>query len=504
MLRRRIRIVLGVLLALFALLFVFLLFERIRGQVSLARYKRELVAQGEKLTFRELIPPVPEGENGAPQILEATERLQKGSVLPNNPPPMMKLVASGRAVVGFRENEWVDYDNVTNHWDALAADLKANEVPLAQIRAALAKPVLNNQLDYSQGLQMTCPHIGPTLSLTKWLEAETQFALHEGRLPEALDSLVAQIHLLRLLGEDRILISELVRRAIAAIARAATWEALQADGWTDGDLARIQQAWQAEDFMAGMARSLEVRRAFGETAFAHFSRSNEDAAYALFLADFLSRLSRDDGAYPPNSWRATYMKQIYCWVWRLAWLHQDQRRYLEHMQRLLEATRAAAVKKSRADVQSVVAWLSEKSSNKNFYDELRYPDPESVVIVSRGVKHAMRAETERSLTMCAVALKRYQLRYGKPPASLDALVPEFLSSVPVDYMDGKPMKYHLNADGSFVLYSVGADGHDDGGDPSLPPDMYSYRSIWDGRDAVWPWPALPDEIEAYHKEARKN
>ena len=111
----------------------------------------------------------------------------------------------------------------------------------------------------------------------------------------------------------------------------------------------------------------------------------------------------------------------------------------------------------------------------------------------------MRAETERSLVICAIALKRYSLRHGTPPASLDALVPEFVLSVPIDYMDGKPLKYHLNADGAFVLYSVGADGKDGGGDTALLPDKTSLHNPWDRKDCVWPSPALPDEIAAYRK-----
>jgi hypothetical protein len=87
-----------------------------------------------------------------------------------------------------------------------------------------------------------------------------------------------------------------------------------------------------------------------------------------------------------------------------------------------------------------------------FYDETRFPmASETVGSLSGVVKKAMRADTERSVTICAIALKRYALRHGKLPASLDSLVPEILSSAPIDYMDGKPMKCHLNAAGTFTL-----------------------------------------------------
>jgi hypothetical protein len=84
-------------------------------------------------------------------------------------------------------------------------------------------------------------------------------------------------------------------------------------------------------------------------------------------------------------------------------------------------------------------------------------------------------------------LKRYQLRHGKLPSSLEALVPEFLPALPYDYMSAKPLSYHLKANGSYTLYSAGEDGKDDGGDPTPSPGMPA--SLWGGRDAVWPAPA---------------
>ena len=33
-------------------------------------------------------------------------------------------------------------------------------------------------------------------------------------------------------------------------------------------------------------------------------------------------------------------------------------------------------------------------------------------------------------------------------------------------MDGQPLRYRRNADGTFLLYSIGENGKDDGGNPS--------------------------------------
>lgn len=158
--KRRFKLLLKLLLVGLVLFFLFLLAERIRGQVSLARYKRELISKGEKLNAKDFIGNAGEGENGAPEIMEAIKQLKKGKVLPDNNPPAMSPTPSGHAVIGFRENEWSGFSSepflhtTTNNWIGLAADLKTNEATLEKIRVALNKPVFNNNLDLAPGPEL--------------------------------------------------------------------------------------------------------------------------------------------------------------------------------------------------------------------------------------------------------------------------------------------------------------------------------------------------------------
>ena len=106
------------------------------------------------------------------------------------------------------------------------------------------------------------------------------------------------------------------------------------------------------------------------------------------------------------------------------------------------------------------------------------------------------------MVITAIALKRYQLRHGALPSDLNALVPEFLSAVPRDPVDGKPLRYRLNPDGTFLLYSVGSDGMDNGGDPT--PSGSSKTFYWQrGRDWVWPQPATAQEVQDYYDNLPK-
>lgn len=70
----------------------------------------------------------------------------------------------------------------------------------------------------------------------------------------------------------------------------------------------------------------------------------------------------------------------------------------------------------------------------------------------------------RDALIVAIALELYHRRTGAWPQSLAELVPDLLPRLPVDRFDGRTLRYRL-VDGTPVVYSVGADGNDDGGRP---------------------------------------
>jgi hypothetical protein len=120
---------------------------------------------------------------------------------------------------------------------------------------------------------------------------------------------------------------------------------------------------------------------------------------------------------------------------------------------------------------------------------------------------ASEAEARRRVAITAIALERYRNRHGFYPATLTNLVPEFLKTTPIDFMDGQPLRYRFAAGDHFVLYSVGLDCADNGGEMAQsdakrtrapfggngPPAGFG---IGLGTDLVWPRPASPAEIEA--------
>lgn len=73
-----------------------------------------------------------------------------------------------------------------------------------------------------------------------------------------------------------------------------------------------------------------------------------------------------------------------------------------------------------------------------------------------------RRETTAQLLHTELAIRLYQSEHGNLPASLDDLVSNYLSKLPIDIYSQQPLVYRTTADG-FVLYSVGHDRVDNGG-----------------------------------------
>jgi hypothetical protein len=73
-----------------------------------------------------------------------------------------------------------------------------------------------------------------------------------------------------------------------------------------------------------------------------------------------------------------------------------------------------------------------------------------------------RALVRLRLLVTELALRCYRADTGKAPATLEALVPGYLVSVPADAFGAGPLVYRPNGT-NWLLYSIGPDGVDDGG-----------------------------------------
>jgi hypothetical protein len=82
--------------------------------------------------------------------------------------------------------------------------------------------------------------------------------------------------------------------------------------------------------------------------------------------------------------------------------------------------------------------------------------------LDRDADHWFRLTAQFAATEAVAALERYRLREGAFPEALAGLTPELLPEPPIDPWTDQPLRYRREGD-SYVLYSVGPDGVDDGG-----------------------------------------
>jgi len=114
--------------------------------------------------------------------------------------------------------------------------------------------------------------------------------------------------------------------------------------------------------------------------------------------------------------------------------------------------------------------------------------------LGNGARRFAYAQSSVNLARTAIALERYRLVHGAYPDALDALAPQFIDKLPHDIINGQPLHYHRDppspgsgvASGQFVLYSVGWNETDDGGEVGFKKD--GSMDISQG-DWVWRYPS---------------
>jgi hypothetical protein len=430
---------------------------------ELARYKARLSALGEELSVVRLSPPYSrDAANYHQQLGDATARLV---VLPI---PPSDIVLMNRTTPGFARAGWTQpLPSGNGPWEDLAIQMNQSEPALRDLRRLLAAPVKGNHQTQLPPFYSKSPFDFVARRKTaQTLAAAVVNDLHRGRLDPALTNLSALIALARFDGEGGWLVDRMIQVAIAGLAITATWESLQSPGWTEAQLASLQSEWQRLELARGFAYTAEMERAY---AVAHYelARTNATERRQMLGASGSGRKGLTDMFY----------ENIYLPFWATSWSRQDELNFLETMQPLIEGVRSATTNGDyHAMRATIAAAMRDVHSRRTVLNRFRYPLA-SIVVPNweKATTTLLRYETQRQMALTALALKRYQLKHGKVPASLAALTPEFLPAAPIDYMNGRLLTYVRLSDERFTLRSVGLDEHDDegGGDDLIWPELES-------------------------------
>ncbi len=481
----------------------------LRAKWRAEAYRRELSAGGEPATLSALQPVLsPEEIRTGAELVAAAGRFRQ----PFSNAPTMKLLAPGRALAACREKS-LPTDESTNVWPGLEFLLAKNQDALDQVRTALAGPAgFGFSLDYSVGPSLLLPHLAKMKAAVQWLSLSAAVELHAGDMTNAFEDLYAFTKMVSGYGKEHLMISELVRIAMAAIAVTATWEALQCPGWNDRQLQLLHEEWQKLDLLTQAEAVLQVERLSLARTFeagrGSFNAINFQPGGGNSGLNELAHVGKELVDNPSEGVKSALHRYPRYWGWKYWQSYEDEIANGKILQAAIDAVRQArgagipglAVTRFTTSAARVSAaypaafkWLGDAFSGLGS----GYSPAEST---ERFLMRIRTVEIERALLITAIGLKRYELKHGRYPENLNALSPEFAAQVPSDPMDGKPLRYRLNADGTFLLYSVGENGLDNGGNGE--PLKEFPRQWWRARDAVWPWPASAEQVQAEFRRAQ--
>ncbi len=482
-------------------------------------YVAELKAKGEPMDLEQILPPpIPPEENGADALREAA-RLLGPSNGGRNPHPVTNLadgmiqVGPGKALILWQQPRIINSEGDYS-WEDVGTAIDQNAAAFELLLRIIDKPRFSFPIQYDQGIaNLRFPDYCPVESRTSAFRLGTAVicALHRGNTAAAVKCLRAMLAIVKAMRAERLVISELVRIAIAQSSVSVTWEVLQTPGLTDAQLAELQRDWAEAEFIAGWEGALTVERACGRISVRNWRSSQETALRALGLGGQSSIVSPGLDAIEDLWRRMTAGLNVF--RWRHWWSYADELRSLKGGQALLETLRRAGTNSCfRVALEELEMRLTALGIGHPIDSLSSFPAREldlhsmlshSVATLSVATRRLMTVEAAKQIVMTAIALRRYELKNGKYPPGLESLVPEFLAKVPLDPVDGHPLRYRPNSDGKFLLYSVGTNGVDDGGNPS-PKDIAHDSSIWwlkeNVLDWVWPQPAPKKQIEDYLKK----
>ena len=510
--RRVAKLILFLLFVMFAALFI----EHWRGERALRTWRNEITAQGEILDPNKLWPaPVPSSRELSNHLAEAVKNLPKSLTGFTGRLSGLSQDELGRPSRGSKQARpplLYEQHNVST-WQELETASRDAQPALETIRKLMKNPPRTMDTEITKRLDYDgFPYLMNVRRGSQALHAAVIMELHQGNLEATLENLEALQGCVRLYADDPTLVNYMFRVAIIGMGSDACWDALQEDRWTEPQLARLQKACESNRLFPQMPNVSAGERAARVHAMDWFASHSYQA-----WIDRYADIHRSFGSKAPEletaNWNGLWRKWIFHPTWSYAWRAQDELDYLRFSQQELGILREAVKRGSWLYLKERQTKLRNNyrrpPGDWRFYRSLPLHDIMGEIVGCRRVERPecpyadfarawfvmAKNLTQHEMLKTVIALKRYRLREGKMPNDLAALVPAYLDALPSDLVDGRPLHYRLNVDGSFVLYSVGEDAQDDGGDsrPSESSGTQQRLDSWSGRDWVWPQavPASP-------------
>ncbi len=443
--------------------------------------------------FRRLgMPPLPEEGDYYVPLSEYAKRAEDAANPNDAAPDAERLAKVHKQLDAAMRRPWSQSD-----FPLAARWLAANDKPLATIVEASKRPRRYDPFLAGQGetvIAVLLPALQQQREATRALNARAMLRLSEGKVDKAWEDLLACHRLARLAGQGPTLVDALVAVAIDSIACA-------------GDQALVQHA------RLTAAEAARIRDDLGKLSPLLRMVDKIDIAERYVFLDCVSAVARDGLATMGEAIDGQRSSGTADWLLNLAarvtvdWdrvLRMGNSWYdrvADAFRKPTRPQRQQALQRIDADIRNLAQTAKDMKSlafsslvNPREAHSQRLGEIFVALLlpaISACADAEDRAAMQFDLVRLAFALAAYRADHGAYPAKLASLAPQYVPEVPRDIFSQRELHYTQQAQG-YLLYSVGANGKDDG------------AKGYEDRNAGEDWDDLVVRVPAAAKQAREE
>lgn len=491
--KKALRILLFTLATLITLTLLLASWLSFQGRREWHQTKQALLARGEKLSLPELAPPpIPDQLNfyADPLWTKAASK-EDSEALESNPhlsllsqkPDLNEITFLKRQFPAFSD---LDYNTSREaiasralwHADNTKDRVAQQQLPafllhllqplfplLNHVEKLLDRPSARSSWDLSDPFAVHT-EIGSLLTLSNVYYLRALAYARSGETVWAYDDIRAVFRLSEISASDPFMICHLIRLSQISMALVDVNEGIKSHLWSEEQLASFMKILSRQDVLRTMKNGLQAERGFFNQAMELLLLHQKPflEIHQIFTNQEPAKQTPLQG-YHTLIWQAAGF--TYCQVFAAA----DQAYFNRAIQDYINAFDAAQGRGLSSSIEDDYRLKSESRNARYLFSSLILP------ALSGSFKRTAHTQDSINQTLIACALERYRLAHGEYPASLSALIPSYLPSLPPSIMNLTPMHYERTAPDHFRLWSDGWNGTNENGTPTS-------RKL---HDADWVW-----------------
>ena len=437
---RRVLISLAVFATLIALFYTE---EDWRGKRAWESCRRELEAKGAVFDWGTRIPPpVPDDQNifKAPKMArwfvgrgsnDLSQRLVNPRTSTISPTNAIQTEVDARDYLAWSDQFSPDFD---------------------LIRTALQRPYARIDCDYSRPMTVLAPNFLTVRIVVQTLAQRTRCFLLLGEPDKALRELTLMHDLCRILegaptGKPITLVAAMINVAVAGLYADTIADGLRMHAWHDPQLDALEQQLSEVKLAPSIAETFVDEPIFSLRTLETSSRAE---LVKLLAGGGNSKKMALTLKYAPQGW----VDQNMATHARLGYEFSDG----------LDVTNLTVSPRKTDEAGRELQHNRAHAAPYNFLTSAFMPN------WVKALQRFARNQTSINEVQIVCSLERYHLAHGDYPESLDALMPQFIEKLPHDIIGGQPLQYRRIDAGKFLLYSVGWNETDDGGQAAFNKD----------------------------------